>query len=145
MAQGYIYEMSEDIESIGFMREEDRTLRESFAAMLKSNGATVKVITDDTSDGLSDEVIAVSDINDTCKMNYFRERFKEMKRLAEAITLAQFSIDSSDLTLYKLERSISNEYGDVVSLDDVCYSLDEFIRTADPKGTYYLGNVSIVQ
>lgn len=43
MAQGYIYEMSEDIESIGFMRKKNQNFRESFAAMLKSNGVTVKV------------------------------------------------------------------------------------------------------
>jgi hypothetical protein len=64
-----------------------------------------------------------------------------MKKLAESITLSQFAIDSSDLTLYKLKKSISDDYDDVVYLNGSYYNLDYFIRNADGKKTYYLGNV----
>ena len=162
MGRGYIYEASDNIDFIGAMGEEDfyedlsalsvdyvadmepeeqKELRESFAKLLKDNGATVKLITEDTPAEFPDGVIAVSHINDTFKKNYFCERFKEMKKLAEAITLAQFSIDSSDLTLYKLKKSITDDYDDVVYLNGSYYTLDYFIRNADPKKTYYLGNV----
>lgn len=162
MGRRYIYEASDNIDFIGGMGEEDfyenlsalsvdyvadmdpedqKTLRESFAEQLKSHGATVKLITVDPPAEFPEGVLAVSHLNDTFKKNYFCDRYKEMKKLAESITLSQFAIDSSNFTLYKLKKSISDDYDDVVYLNGSYYNLDYFIRNADGKKTYYLGNV----
>lgn len=162
MGRGYIYEVSDNINFIGSMGEEDfyedlsalsvdyvanmdkadqDEMREDFLKTLKSHGAHVQLITDDTLEEFPNGVYAVSNLNDIFKKNFFHERYRRMKTLAESITLQQFSIDSFDTTLYNLKNAIVDDYGDMIYLNSSYETLDYFIRNANPQTTYYIGNV----
>ena len=165
MSRGYIYEISDNIDTVGNMDQSDfyesisalevdfvanipenqqAELREAFIQMLKSCGAVIRLVTDTDPEEFSDGVYAVTGLKKKKKKNFFYDRFKRMKQLAESITLTQFAIDSNDkrsLPLYHLKKAIEEDYGDMVYLNSSWYTVDYFIRTADPNRTYYIGNV----
>lgn len=170
MGRGYIYEIADDLDDIGVLDESDfyddlgalgidyvknveseeqQIIRESFAEEFKRFGATVKLVKADTPEdpeGFPDGVYVVSGINKSFKEKYFKERYEEMKRLVESITLEQFATNLSQTPLYDIKRAMFRDYDDVVSQNENgCHygwnTLDYFIRTADPEKKYYIGRV----
>ena len=108
-----------------------------FIHKLESCGADFEIIT--VEEGY--ECFAVSNITLDVKKNYFKQRFDLMKKLASEITLEEFSDNQNNANLFNLKTSISDDWGDMVYLNYCCYTLDYFIRNADPDFTYYFGNV----
>ncbi len=104
---------------------------------LESCGADFKII--QVFDGY--ECFAVSNITLEVKKNYYKQRFELMKKLASEITLEEFSDNPYNTNLFNLKTSISDDWGDMVCLNYCYYTLDHFIRNADPDFTYYFGNV----
>ena len=165
MGRGYMYEIEEQIHHIGAMDESDfyeeipalhidyvqnmslenqELIRDSFSFTLQSHGASVKSVTPDASDKdlFPHGVYAISNLSEAFKRNFFAERFNTMKKLAAEITLDQFASNASnDIARYLLEKAITDEYGDMVYYQGTYYTVDYFIRNADPTKTYYLGNV----
>ena len=104
---------------------------------LESCGADFKII--QVFDGY--ECFAVSNITLEVKKNYYKQRFDLTKNLAAEITLEEFSNNPYNMNLYNLKKSISDDWGDMVRLNYLNFTLDCFIRNADPDFTYYFGNV----
>lgn len=78
------------------------------------------------------------------KNNFFECQFIKMKKLANEITLDEFSENNiSGHKLYSLKKSIENKFGFYIYNSGYCQTLDEFVRSLAEEKTYYFGNTII--
>lgn len=84
----------------------------------------------------------IRSITPEVKRAYYKERFEKFQKLAAEIDLKNFSEDSN--VLYEISAAVKDDYGDMVYLDGYSYTLDYFIRNADPDTLYYVGNVILL-
>lgn len=158
MARGYIYEVCTKIDNIGFMDESDfyelcgheadyfsdleitqeESERNDFLEDLKKHGVQYGTEEADLRIEGPEEIPWVI-FSQEAKESYFKDRFERMKKLAAEITLEQFATDA-----YNLKRLISDDYGAAVYLNSSFYTLDYFIREAEPGKKYYIGNVVLM-
>lgn len=146
MARGYVYEITgkPELYSIGVMCEEDlrhecdyvsrSSISEScIAETLSQYGFE---ITDAGDDG--HDTAAFLTVTEEAKENYFRGRFGKLKHEIGRMTLDDFvkMVDN-------IQELINSQTGDAVYYDSSFYTLDEFIRSAEP-GTYHIGNVFLM-
>lgn len=75
---------------------------------------------------------------DDFKENYFREKFEQMKKAVENMTLKEFAADSTKYSI--LFHSISEADNLYVCYDHVL-PFDEFVRSMIPDQPYYIGVV----
>ena len=148
--RGYIYEVTSEINNIGFMNEsdfyslvgveadyfvdaeyEDDNVKDYLEGW-KKYGAETGIEKND--DG---EEIPWIIFNRNARRNFFKNRFDEMKKVATEITLDEFSTD--DICTFK--SLIFDNYGDAVYLNSCFYTEDDFIRMAEAGRKYYIGHV----
>ena len=165
MARGYIYEMATDINTVGSFTESDlngtsfiggevdfispveddkqEALRDDLRGRLIASGADVKEV--ENTEGLqldwgADKIISFQ-ITQRVKNNWFRKRYESLvNQVNKLLCLRDFATDS--IKLGNLRSTIEDRYGDLVYLEDEGWAtFDQFMRSADPETTYYIGNV----
>lgn len=148
--RGYIYEVTTEIDNLGFMDESDFYNLAGVEADYFSNAAAEEVLvkeyleawvkygaetgTEENDDG---EKIPWIIFNRKACKNFFKKRFNEMKKAAAEITLDEFSTDEVCI----LKNLIFDNYGDAVYLDSCFYAEDDFIRDIEIGRKYYVGHV----
>ena len=151
MGRGYCYEITTDKDNILFMGESDlyeyaqhefdyasdlgktesmETARD-FAARISSDVEELE--------GENGRFLAVRITNED-KLRYFGNRLERARELINSITPEEFA--TSDC--YELRSLIQDDYGDMVYLNSSLYTLDAFVREADPDKTYYIGNACLI-
>lgn len=79
-------------------------------------------------------------VTQAAKENYFQARYEKVKKIVKSMTLEEFSKDVGEL-----ESTIDDNYNDAVYLDgETFYSFDDFVRHADIRRKYYIGNVVLM-
>lgn len=147
---GYIYEITTDLNTVELMRKEDFYDRSDFEAnefsepedeksavkeyleAWKNYGAETG--TEENGDG---EKIHWIIFNQQACENFFKDRFKKMKEAAAKITLREFSTDD----VWRLKNLISDDHGDAVYCNTCFYAEDDFVRTVKMGKKHYLGYV----
>lgn len=145
--RGIIYEIRKSLENLGLMDESDfyemngvefdyvkseektegASEAETFLKWLKSFGAPV-----------SDNSFILTE---TVKEKIFSENYSKFKRLADNMTLREFSTSN----LYTLRSCIEDPYGDAVHTEeDYFLPFERWIREAETDVRYYVGNCVIM-
>ena len=152
MARGYIYEVSENLEDLGMMKEYDffKTPGFSFADAYKDmQEAEAEQVTAGLLQGfrgfgarvLLKEGRLGFAFSGEARRSYFRPKFNRAKELLEKMTLEEFSTSDP----FSLRRAIRNNCEDAVYYDYMFLPLDDFIREYMKEGTeYYVGNVVLM-
>ena len=81
--------------------------------------------------------------------DYFDEYFEKFKKAVDALSkidFNQFVAKSTvccglDSAMYDLKKSYSDQFGFYVWNEDELYTMQQWMRTVEPLGTYYLGGV----
>lgn len=148
--RGYIYEVTTEINNVGFMDEsdfyslvgveadyfvdaeyEDDKVKDYLESWEKYGAETGMEEKDDG------EEIPWIIFNRNARRNFFKKRFDEMKAVAESITLDEFSTDKVSI----LKSLIIDNYSDAVYFNSCFYTEDDFIRMAEAGRKYYIGHV----
>ena len=162
MGRGYVFEISDNIElyPLGSMNAD--TLN-SFESELTSeceyfsdenDSNNIKILINEFINILSSAGIEIlepiDDNTQNCryfrvsiraKKNYFQNRFNMLRENITNLTLKDFATNPGKCD--KLSSLINDEYGDAVMLNGSFYTLDSFIRNANPL-TFYCLNINKV-
>lgn len=162
MGRGYVFEISSDInlyslnavnarlmnedrnlqlECDYFSDEEDPTeiknLIDSFANILSSSGVTFIESEDNNTQNYRCFRVSIQ-----AKKNYFKNKFDMLRENITNLTLKDFAMNSEKCC--RMSSLIDCNYGDAVMFDGSFYTLDNFIRTADPNVIYHLNIKCVV-
>ena len=148
--RGYIYEVTTEINNVGFMDEsdfyslvgveadyfedaeyEDDKVKDYLESWEKYGAETGMEEKDDGKE------IPWIIFNRNARRNFFKKRFDEMKAVAESITLDEFSTDK----VSTLKSLIIDNYSNAVYFNSCFYPEDDFIRLAEAGRKYYIVHV----
>ena len=76
------------------------------------------------------------------KEQYFKDSFAMLKDQVAAFSLEDFASDATKCC--RLSTLINNDFNDAVMLDGSFYTLDDFMRSADPNTVYCLNLKRVV-
>ena len=145
--RGTIYEISKAPENLGLMDESDfyemngvefdyvkneektegASAAETFLKWLRSFGTPIS----------GNSFI----LTETVKEKIFSENYSKFKKLADSMTLREFSTSN----LYTLRSHIEDPYGDAVHTEEDSFlPLERWIREAETGVRYYVGNCVIM-
>ena len=150
MARGYIYEISTDKSSLGFMDESDfyDSLKYLEVDFVKDASREKAHHLTDTIKKYGGEVGETEDgtkffvVRRDVRRKYFLERYRHFIKEAMNTPLDAFALDDP----YDLRMTLRDSYGDGVFLNGVFYPLDDFMRLRVKEGVpYYIGNVVLMQ
>ncbi len=158
MARGYCYEAVTDVDSAGFLSEEDLydyagkefDYTEDLSA--DRNNETVLQFVEELAlsgaytthrTGKDNLQIYGISFSKKAKEHYFETRLQRAKQILNNISLSDFASDSMEL--YRLRQEISHTDRDMVYLDGYLYNLDTFIRNAVPDKTYYISKAVFIK
>lgn len=153
MTRGTLYEFQENMEDVGTAAESDfyAYLNHEFSNIEKLNPAKAKVIIDDLLyyfrrlgmetgsivDSKEDREFPYMEITENGKKAYFRQAYKDFKKLAAECTMKDFLDETK---AYELRQLVDDTYANAVTtINDEFRTFDDFMRSA--SGRYYIGNV----
>lgn len=113
-----------------------KILINEFINILSSAGIEILEPTDDNTQNCRYFRVSVH-----AKKNYFQNRFDMLRENITNLTLKDFATNPGKC--YKLSSLINDKYSDAVMLNGSFYTLDSFIRNADPF-TFYCLNINKV-
>lgn len=81
--------------------------------------------------------------------DYFDEYFEKFKKAVDTLSKIDFNqfvtqstgYSNLDSAMYSLKESYSDQFGFYVWHDDELYTMQQWMRTVEPLGKYYLGGV----
>ena len=145
--RGIIYEIKKKTEHLGVMDESD---------FYEMNGVEFDYVkNEEKTEGTSEAGTFLNwlrsfgapvsgnsfSLTETVKEKIFSENYSKFKKLAEKMTLREFSTSN----LYTLRSCIEDPYGDAVHTEEDCFlPLERWIREAETGVRYYVGNCVIM-